>query len=126
MSNNRSPLGAAWRRAWSQQWWLALVLALATGAGLATTVAVQTSLAASDGPSAKASVVDVNRASVEELQALPGIGEARARAIVERRQTQGAFTSVEELREIRGIGDAMVERLRPHVKVDGRATPRAR
>jgi competence protein ComEA len=69
---------------------------------------------APDGP-----VVNVNTATLEELQALPGIGEARAHAIVEARQERGGFKSVDELLEIRGIGPANLERLRPHVRVSG-------
>ncbi|MGH0036102.1 MAG: ComEA family DNA-binding protein [Myxococcota bacterium] len=68
---------------------------------------------------AAVTVVNVNAASVDELQVLPGIGESRARAIVERRRTKGAFESVEQLAEIRGIGSAMVERLRPLVTLRG-------
>lgn len=65
-------------------------------------------------------VVDLNRAGTEELERLPGIGEAKARAIVEAREARGGFRSVDELLEVRGIGEAALERLRPHVKV-GRA-----
>ncbi|GJM43759.1 MAG: hypothetical protein DHS20C21_06010 [Gemmatimonadota bacterium] len=61
--------------------------------------------------------IDLNDASVELLSELPGIGPAKARAIVERRQ-QGPFRTVEELAEVRGIGPKTVERLRPFVTVE--------
>jgi competence protein ComEA len=67
-------------------------------------------------------VVNVNTASVEELQLLPGVGEARARAIVDLRKQRGGFKSLEELRAVKGIGDASLERLRPHVAFDGKTT----
>ncbi len=65
-------------------------------------------------------VVNVNTASLEELQTLPGVGEARARAIVAERQARGGFQSVDELLEVRGIGPANLERLRPYARVTGK------
>jgi competence protein ComEA len=64
--------------------------------------------------------VDLNRASAEELATLPGIGEAKAAAIVEFRTSSGAFTSLEELEAVRGIGPALVAKLRPHVTLGSR------
>lgn len=69
-------------------------------------------------------VVNVNTATVEELQLLPGVGEARARAIVELRKQRGGLESVEDLRSVKGIGEASLERLRPHVSFDGKTTAR--
>jgi competence protein ComEA len=59
--------------------------------------------------------VDLNRASAEELATLPGIGAAKAAAIVEFRTSSGAFASLDELEAVRGIGPALVAKLRPHV-----------
>lgn len=56
--------------------------------------------------------VDLNRADVDALQSLPGIGPAIAQRIVEARKEQ-MFTSVEDLARVRGVGPATVERLRP-------------
>ncbi len=85
---------------------------------LGLALAAAPSLAAETGAPA-AGPVNVNTASAEELQRLPGIGEARARAIVEMREQRGGFRSVDELVEVRGIGEAALERLRPHVTVGG-------
>lgn len=60
--------------------------------------------------------LDLNRASVEELAELPGIGPARAGAIVARREAV-PFERVEELLAIRGIGEAVFARLREQVQV---------
>jgi competence protein ComEA len=96
--------------------------------GLALVSSAAVSLAA-DGPPGGA-VVNVNTATVEQLQALPGIGEVRARAIVEARERRGGFKNIDELVEIRGIGPAGLERLRSHVTVSGKtripASDRAR
>lgn len=61
--------------------------------------------------------VDVNGASEQELERLPGIGPALAERIVRSRVARGGFRSVDELIEIWGIGPATLERLRPLVKV---------
>ena len=55
--------------------------------------------------------VDVNRASVAELQALPGVGPATAAAIVGERDRNGPFASFEDLERVRGIGPAKLAAL---------------
>ena len=62
-------------------------------------------------------IVDVNRASVIELQVLPGVGPTIAAAIVETRDARGPFRSVGELIEVPGIGEAKLAELRPFVWV---------
>jgi competence protein ComEA len=69
-------------------------------------------------------VVNVNTASSEELQLLPGIGESRAQAILQERKRKGGFQSVDELVAVRGIGDAALARLRPHITLKGKTTAR--
>ena len=66
--------------------------------------------------------MNVNTATAEELVRLPGIGDAKARAILDYRKEKGAFKSVEQLREVKGIGDAALERLRPHLAIEGKTT----
>jgi competence protein ComEA len=65
--------------------------------------------------------VDINRASAEELQRLPGIGPKMAERILEERRKL-PFRSVEDLRRVHGIGPKTLERLRPHVTVDPEPT----
>jgi competence protein ComEA len=59
--------------------------------------------------------VDLNRATVDELDLLPGIGPATAQAIVDHRDTNGPFASVDDLEAVRGIGPAKLEAIRPLV-----------
>lgn len=67
-------------------------------------------------------VVNINTASAGELAAaLNGVGEARARAIVEHREQFGPFSSVDELRYVNGIGASTLERNRPRITVGDEA-----
>lgn len=61
--------------------------------------------------------VSLNTAPVAVLEQLPGIGPARARAIVEDRRRNGPYSNVDDLRRVRGIGAATVDRLRSLVTV---------
>jgi competence protein ComEA len=76
-----------------------------------------TTSAPAPAPGAALAPVDVNTAGIAELEALPGIGPALARAIVEERARRGGFASVDELLAVPGIGDARLADLRPHVTV---------
>jgi len=55
--------------------------------------------------------VDVNRASEEELRALPGVGAVLAARIVEARERDGPFASLEDLRRVKGMGRAKLEKI---------------
>lgn len=66
-------------------------------------------------PLAPGERLDPNTASEEELDRLPGIGPAAARAIVESREAEGPFGGLESLQRVRGIGPATVGKLAPHL-----------
>ncbi|MCL5269732.1 MAG: helix-hairpin-helix domain-containing protein [bacterium] len=72
--------------------------------------------------------IDINRATAEELDRLPGIGLAKAAAILETRRRLGGFATIEQLAEVPGIGPATLARLRPYLYAApaARATPMAR
>ncbi len=61
--------------------------------------------------------LDLNTATVEQLQQLPGIGPETAKAIVRFREKSGPFRRVEDLLAVRGITKAKLERLRPYVEI---------
>ncbi|WP_275060688.1 ComEA family DNA-binding protein [Fervidobacterium islandicum] len=63
------------------------------------------------------SVIDLNTASFEELQTLPGIGPSKARAIIEYRENQ-AFTKPEDIMSVPGIGQKTYEKLKDRIKVE--------
>ena len=62
-------------------------------------------------------VVDINTAGVDELDALPGVGEATARAIVEDRETNGPFSTPEDLMRVSGIGEKKFAKLEGLIRV---------
>ncbi len=62
--------------------------------------------------------VNLNTATAADLEALPGIGPALARRILEYRAQHGPFSAVEDLLAVRGIGPAKLEQLRPYVTVE--------
>ena len=68
-------------------------------------------------PGRPAGPVDVNTASADQLDVLPGVGPATAAAIISHRQQYGPFQSVDQLAEVRGIGPVKLEALRGLVTV---------
>jgi competence protein ComEA len=91
----------------------AVVLTAMVGVFVAGRFAVHQSPERSSVPLTAA--INPNTAGLQELAALPGIGQTRARALVAYRQTHGRFSRLEDLDAIPGIGPATLERLAPHV-----------
>ncbi len=65
--------------------------------------------------------VDLNSATVTELDAVKGIGPAKAKAIVDYREKNGSFKSVDDLKNVKGFGKKTIEKLRPELTVGGGA-----
>lgn len=61
--------------------------------------------------------ININTADLQKLQALPGIGPAYARRILDYRKKNGLFQSIDELIRIKGIGKKRLEKLKPLVKI---------
>ncbi len=93
-----------------------LVLAL-----LAVPALSRAQQASGDVPPAKGApavaVVNLNTATVAQLDTLPGIGAKVAARIVEYRQKNGAFKKIEELMNVKGIGEKNFLRLKPYITV---------
>ena len=62
--------------------------------------------------------VNLNRASLEELKQVKGLGGKRAQDIIDHREANGKFKSVDELKKVSGIGAKTIEKLKDHVTVD--------
>lgn len=94
--------------------WMAAML-LTLGAGPADAARVQEE--ASGAPRAQAELVDLNTATSDRLETLPGVGPRTAERILEYRREHGRFARIEDLMEVRGIGERTFLRLRPLVTV---------
>lgn len=62
-------------------------------------------------------MVNINRATVAELDRLPGVGPAIAQRIIDYRQEKGGFVSVEEIKLVSGIGDKMFENIKDLIEI---------
>ncbi len=60
--------------------------------------------------------VDINSATQSELEAVKGIGPAKAKAIIEYRQKHGPYQSVDDLVAVKGLGKASVDKLRDQLE----------
>jgi competence ComEA-like helix-hairpin-helix protein len=99
-------------------WWKRLKLTPAMGVAAAVLIAglfFAKYLREPQGISEGTLRVNLNTATLTELESIPGIGEVLARQIVARRP----YTTIEQLLQIRGIGPSSLEGLGPYVKVDG-------
>jgi competence protein ComEA len=72
---------------------------------------------AAAGDAAGTGPVNLNTATADQLETLPGIGPSLAQAIIDERERSGGFRSVDDLRTVRGIGDARFAQVQPHVTV---------
>lgn len=63
-------------------------------------------------------VININTADAEDLTRLNGIGEVKARAIVEYREKNGLFKSIEEIKNVKGIGEATYLKIKDFITVE--------
>jgi competence protein ComEA len=78
-------------------------------------VAVNTT--AAPGEAQPAEKLDLNTATKDQLDGLPGVGPVTAQRILDRRTKRGPYTSLDQLRDVEGIGDTRLERLRELVRI---------
>jgi len=67
------------------------------------------------GNSLDVTSIDINSATVEELESLPGIGTVKAQSIITYRETHGDFTSLDDLLNVPGIGASLLEQIKPYL-----------
>ena len=63
------------------------------------------------------SLVDINTAEAEQLKTLNGIGDSKAKSIIEYREQNGGFKSIEEIKNVTGIGEKMFEKIKDNITV---------
>ncbi|MBU0966490.1 MAG: helix-hairpin-helix domain-containing protein [Proteobacteria bacterium] len=61
--------------------------------------------------------VNINTADVTTLESLPGIGAAKAQAIIDYRTEHGNFKSIDELKNVKGIGDKILEQIKQLIEI---------
>ena len=91
---------------------IVLVLGLVTAA-----VSAQEAARPAARTAAAAGTVNLNTATVAQLETLPGIGKATAERILEYRQKNGGFKKVEDLMNVRGIGEKSFLKMKPLITV---------
>lgn len=67
--------------------------------------------------SSKSQKVNLNKASIEELKTLNGIGDSKAASIISYREEQGYFQKIEDIKNVSGIGEATFEKLKDEIEV---------
>ena len=66
----------------------------------------------------KNNLININDATIQELDTLPGVGEATANKIVNYREEKGKFNSIEEIKNVNGIGDKKYEELKNLISIE--------
>ena len=61
--------------------------------------------------------ISINTATQEELQTLPGIGESKAKAIIEYREQNNGFKDIEEIKNISGIGESTFDKFKEYITI---------
>ena len=69
------------------------------------------------GATSTAGIVDINSATISDLDALPGVGPSTAQAIIDYRVANGPYASVDDLLNVRGIGPSKLAAMRARVRV---------
>lgn len=68
-------------------------------------------------PTIEKKLININTASLEQLQTLNGIGESKAKSIVEYRTTNGNFKSIEEIKNVSGISESLYEKIKDSITI---------
>lgn len=62
-------------------------------------------------------VININNASVEDLMKLSGIGESKAKNIIEYRDANGGFKDINDIKNVKGIGDSIFDKIKDHITI---------
>lgn len=62
-------------------------------------------------------LININTANIDELTKLSGIGEAKAKLIIEYREQNGKFKEIKELTNVKGIGDSLIEKVKDNITI---------
>ncbi len=70
-----------------------------------------------DSSNSDSNLINLNKATLEELDSLPGVGPATAQNIINYREQYGGFAAIEEIKNVKRIGDKTFEKLKDHITV---------
>ena len=65
----------------------------------------------------KEDIININTASLDELMTISGIGESKAKNIIEYRSNNGKFNSIEDIKNISGIGESLFNKIKDKITV---------
>lgn len=71
----------------------------------------------SGGNSSKDEIININSASLSDLQKINGIGEVKAQSIIDYREKSGGFKSIEDIKNVDGIGDKTFEKIKDKISI---------
>ena len=100
----------------NRKWMVVGACALVLGVGMVSPAGAAEWQAAA-AQETRVTPVNLNTASLADLERLPGVGPATAARIVEYRQKNGGFKKIEDLMNVRGIGEASFLKLKPQITV---------
>lgn len=104
---------------------LTMAILVALALALSTVGAQEATSTTSSAAPAASAMVNLNTASLAQLETLPGVGRTIAERIVEYRERNGGFKRAEDLMNVRGVGEQSFLRLRPLVTVGAPPAERA-
>ena len=100
---------------------ISLVSALVIGGAILFTAPIASAQSAPAAPAAASApskpALNINAATIEQLEALPGIGRKTAETIIEYRTKNGGFKRIEDLMNVKGIGEKSFLKLKPLITV---------
>lgn len=90
---------------------------VATKSPTASSTPAKTGQATTSVPASAVFPININTATLAQFDALPGIGEVKAQAIIDYRTSHGSFTDITQLKNVKGIGDATFDKLKADVTI---------
>lgn len=72
---------------------------------------------AQEQPSQQTGTININKASADQLESIPGVGTKKAQAIIDYRSKNGNFASVDDLVNVKGIGKKMMDKMKGSISI---------
>ena len=76
-----------------------------------------TNLESKTSQAISSNMVNINNATLEELKTLNGVGDSKAKSIIEYREKNGGFKTIEDIKNVTGIGEKMFEKIKEQIEI---------